>query len=87
MEADPADRPSAKDVVEMLSQQVEKPVAGSRRSSRKQVCSKVNEHLCTSPTKSNLLRVRASHRGRCLGRPVHKSTEVLRSCFGSTLFA
>ena len=37
MEADPADRPSAKDVVEMLSQQVEKPVAGSRRSARKQV--------------------------------------------------
>lgn len=37
MEADPADRPSAKDVVEMLSQQVEKPVAGSRRSARKEV--------------------------------------------------
>lgn len=33
---DPGGRPSARDVVEMLLQQVEKPVAGSRRSSRKE---------------------------------------------------
>ena len=49
MEADPADRPSAKDVVEMLSQQVEKPVAGSRRGSRKQVrLAAVSARSCTS---------------------------------------
>lgn len=35
MEADPEDRPSARDVVEFLSQQNERPVTGARRS-RKQ---------------------------------------------------
>lgn len=51
MEADPTDRPSAKDVVEMLSQQVEKPVAGSRRSSaaRKEVRSAAGGLPCTTP--------------------------------------
>ncbi len=39
MEAQPADRPSARDVVDMLSQQAERPLAaGNRRARKQEVC-------------------------------------------------